>query len=585
MIKTSLPAVLMFGIANALRAATPVDSTIVSATVYFDRAVITRTAGIDVTAGEQQFVFGHLPATLLTDSIQVSGRGSAQTTILDVTVNRRWLDTSASDAVRKLESEVKVLQQQRREITDRSTTLDQQQALLTQIANWAASFKSDGNKDVIAVPQMNPAGWQQLLDFYTAGLERIAAEKRSLDERRDDLDNRIAALNSQSSQSQGPSGKEVDDVTVRASVGEAGKLTLTLSYAVPAAHWTPTYDARLSSSDRKLSLGYFGTVRQNTGEDWKSIELTLSTARPSLGGAAPQLQPWVLAQRESVAAGGNALKLSPYVVEADEDSGYAATSTLAGTRIRSNLNSVGQAVSAVNNQFLLDTAKNQEVGGQGSQFKSREQAAALDTRATSATFRVPGTTDVPSDNAPHRVGIADLQLSAKLAYESTPKLSPAAFLSATALNDSGYPLLIGEISSFLDGMFVAKGQINTLMPGEKLDLAFGVDDGIKVERKLINLLTEDVGLVTSQVRVSYDVLITVTNNKSTAVAITVKDQIPLSRHEKIKVEQLEPDPNGNKPDDEGVLAWALNLKPGEKRELPLKFSITYPKDFPVTGLE
>ena len=30
---------------------------------------------------------------------------------------------------------------------------------------------------------------------------------------------------------------------------------------------------------------------------------------------------------------------------------------------------------------------------------------------------------------------------------------------------------------------------------------------------------------------------------------------------------------------------AVQLKPGEKRDLPLKLSVTYPRDFPVSGLE
>jgi hypothetical protein len=31
--------------------------------------------------------------------------------------------------------------------------------------------------------------------------------------------------------------------------------------------------------------------------------------------------------------------------------------------------------------------------------------------------------------------------------------------------------------------------------------------------------------------------------------------------------------------------WRLDLKPGEKRELPLKFSVDYPGELNVTGLE
>jgi uncharacterized protein (TIGR02231 family) len=572
MMKPILSALLVLSAVFSLQAATPIDSSIAAATVYLDRAVVTRTAAIDLAQGEQELVFKHLPFELLDDSLQVTGHGAAAVTILEVTAKTEWLNTAPNASIRDLEAEAKGLQQQRRVITDRSATLDQQQTLLTQIATDAAK-PPPAERNAAATPPMNTAAWSQLLEFYTTGLEKIAAEKRTLDDQRDDLDSRITALNEQLAQGPGTGAKEVKNVVVRVSAEQAGKLTLTLAYTVPGAHWMPAYDARLSSSNRKLSLGYFGIVGQGTGEDWKGIELTLSTARPSLGGAAPELLPWIVAEQEPAAAMQNdVVVLSPFVVDTGSPAGYAGKRSLGGTGINRNLKDIAGATSAVTQQFLEDTSV-------------RQQTAALDARVTSATFRIPGLTDIPSDNAPHKVGIATVPLIAELAYQSAPKLLSAAFLGAAATNSSDYPLLNGSISAFLDGMFVGQTRLKTVMPGEKLDLAFGADDGIHVERKLVNRFTEEVGLVTRQIRVTYDVLITVTNNKTSAAKITLKDQIPLSRHEKIEVEQLEPNPNETKPNDEGVLAWMLDLKPGEKRELSLKFSVTYPKDFPVSGLE
>ena len=66
--------------------------------------------------------------------------------------------------------------------------------------------------------------------------------------------------------------------------------------------------------------------------------------------------------------------LTPFVVVESEDRGYAATSTLAGTRLRTDLRDVGAAISVVTGQLLADTAStnardiliyttNTEVGG------------------------------------------------------------------------------------------------------------------------------------------------------------------------------------------------------------------------------
>jgi outer membrane receptor for ferric coprogen and ferric-rhodotorulic acid len=49
------------------------------------------------------------------------------------------------------------------------------------------------------------------------------------------------------------------------------------------------------------------------------------------------------------------VELTPFVVAADADRGYQSTSTLAGTRLRTELRDVGAAISVVNAQFMADT--------------------------------------------------------------------------------------------------------------------------------------------------------------------------------------------------------------------------------------
>jgi catecholate siderophore receptor len=50
-----------------------------------------------------------------------------------------------------------------------------------------------------------------------------------------------------------------------------------------------------------------------------------------------------------------AVELSPFVVQVEEDVGYRAASTLAGTRLRMPLSDVGAAITAVTKEFLTDT--------------------------------------------------------------------------------------------------------------------------------------------------------------------------------------------------------------------------------------
>ena len=62
------------------------------------------------------------------------------------------------------------------------------------------------------------------------------------------------------------------------------------------------------------------------------------------------------AAKPSPASNEAPVTLLPFVVEEEIDTGYAATSTLAGTRLRTDLRDVGAAISVVTSQFLADTA-------------------------------------------------------------------------------------------------------------------------------------------------------------------------------------------------------------------------------------
>ena len=78
---------------------------------------------------------------------------------------------------------------------------------------------------------------------------------------------------------------------------------LYVSYVVTNASWSSAYDIRVFTKDKNmkviLSLSlipihphthilfqvqYYGLIKQQTGEDWKDAQISLSTAQPSVGG-------------------------------------------------------------------------------------------------------------------------------------------------------------------------------------------------------------------------------------------------------------------------------------------------------------
>jgi len=556
-VKTSLALLtLSLGFLSAVQAEpVPANSTITAVTVYGDRAVVTRTAPLTVNAGALELVFERLPAALLDQSLQVSGHGTAGATILDVTARATYVDYTPNERVKSLEDELRALARQRRALEDRAKTLKAQEASLNRIEN------SSTQPPAKETPRLSIDEAAKLLVFLDEQRGKLATEQESLDAQAEELAAKSSALDRQLAELRGAGGRAFKTVRVRLAAASAGSLDLALSYAVPQASWSPSYDARVLSAEHAVQLGYFGVVHQNTGEDWKDVDLTLSTARPSLGGSPPPLAEWLVDIMEP-------------------------------QRMRKEKDEEVDKLQAFEFKRKSFAAPASETGGMIADALSerRDQAAAfaqstIDAQATSASFKIPVAATIPSDNSPQKVPVTAVRLDTAPEYLATPKLLKAAFLTAKVTNSSEFPLIAGGMNVFLDSTFVASSALRTVMPGEKFDLALGADEAIAVKRKLNNRFSEDTGLVTKGKRVTYDYTLTVQNNKKTAEKISLLDQVPVSRNEKVVVRVLAPEDKDPKPEADGTLKWTFTLKPGEKREFPLKFSVDFPAEVLVAGVD
>lgn len=109
-----------------------------------------------------------------------------------------------------------------------------------------------------------------------------------------------------------------------------------------------------------------------------------------LCGAALLVAPLAIAQDDE--EDDEIFELSPFTVEGSEDQGYRATSTMAGSRIRTDLKDVGSAISVITEEFLRDTGAvdnasllqyttSTEVGGIGGNFAGDERLGMLNPNA------------------------------------------------------------------------------------------------------------------------------------------------------------------------------------------------------------
>jgi uncharacterized protein (TIGR02231 family) len=88
-------------------------------------------------------------------------------------------------------------------------------------------------------------------------------------------------------------------------------------------------------------------------------------------------------------------------------------------------------------------------------------------------------------------------------------------------------------------------------------------------------------------QIAYEFKTKLENLRDREVTLTLEDRVPVSEDERIVVEMgktTTPDhtPSKTRP---GVVLWKLTLAPHEKKDVVLAYTVRFPKDLYVPGLE
>ncbi|ADP82652.1 hypothetical protein FraEuI1c_4660 [Pseudofrankia inefficax] len=333
--------------------------------------------------------------------------------------------------------------------------------------------------------------------------------------------------------------------------GPAGvDVELEVSYLSLNASWSARYDARLV--DGTVTLTWFGMVTQSSGEDWPVCDLALSTARPARSSGLPELTPWYV----DVA---RPRPLPPPMVAAR--SAPDGMGTLAGGSVRTASLAAAPAGAA----------------------PVEHAVASVDTSGTAATYRPARPVPVPADGQSHRSTLAILELAAELDHLTVPKLAPEAYLRARVTNASAHTLLAGPIAIFHGADYVGTSALDQpVPPGAEVELQLGVDDRLVVERELVSRATSR-KVVGSLRRTDVGYAVTLTNHTGRPARVTVRDQIPVSRHEGVAVKDFHATPAPGETTELGQLTWPVELAAGGTKKIEFGFRLEHNRALDLTG--
>jgi uncharacterized protein (TIGR02231 family) len=541
-------------------------SPIKEVTVYADRALITRGGIVSLAAGEHELRINDLPQ-FIHDSLRAAGQGPQGARILNVDITTAYYSRPPEADLTALQNELEQLQQRKQLLEARQAALNDRRQWLRALGEQSRDFARG-----LAQGQMKP---QDCADFFRFTAEQAlqdAEAAQALELQSQAVQREIHAKQRELAQREGHIHPDRLAAIITVALATAGDFELEISYLVTGASWHPQYDVRVQKADDQnegnVELTYVGVVQQSTGERWDSVGLSLSTARPSMAAILPELEPWYL---------NVYIPPPPVPVFA-----APARGPLGAAKVmipQQAMMQVGGIATDENAEFSV-AQQSEPVS-----VAAKVATATVEQTGTALIFRVGRSVDIPSDGSPHKTTIARDNLPCTFDYVSAPVIEENVHLRATISNTTERVLLSGDASIFLSGEYVGTTSVKTTSPGEKFKIFLGIDDGIKVKRELIERAVDKGMLLQGGMRrTTYAYRLVVHNYAPAPRHVVIRDHLPVSQHERVKVKVLSIQPPPGERTKLELMVWQFTLASDSEQQIEYRFVVEQPQDLTVTGL-
>jgi Domain of unknown function (DUF4139)/N-terminal domain of unknown function (DUF4140) len=267
----------------------PAASKITDVTVYQGQALVTREVSVPEGDGTVELIVTPLPPQTVDSSLYTEGTEGLR--VLSTRFRTRAIKEDTRQEVRAEQGRLKKLQADAQRLQKEIAVQQEDLGYLQKLGGFTSTaltgLTEKGRLDseaIVAISKfvMDNRGTKTKIETdlhqqLQANTEATAFATRQLAEL-----------------SAGTSRVERDAVIiVHKARPQAG--TVRLGYLVSSATWRPQYRLRGGAGNAPVRLEYLAGVVQQTGESWPGVRITLSTARPSLDAAPPELLPLKMA--------------------------------------------------------------------------------------------------------------------------------------------------------------------------------------------------------------------------------------------------------------------------------------------------
>lgn len=547
----SVLTILLIGFNQLLQAQKPilVSSAAKEAHLYLNSAELAHHLQVPIKKGLNEVIVKNISNQIDNNSIRVNSNKSI--TILSASfTNQLYSDYEKepnAEVLKTVKDSIEWVNKKLNQIENKIATNQQTIQLLDK--NQTAGGENTGTKIIDLT---------QLVDYY---------QKKRLE-----LSNSIYDLTKEKTEWRENLEKLKNQLTIREDKDEKlskGKVILQLmsetdqtiqlqvSYITNLAYWLPFYEIEATGNQSSVRLISKAKVIQNTGLDWKQIQLSFSTAQPNPNNSIPYFSQWNLRFQNL-----NPIRISGY----GSQGGYSAES-LRNTNIQS--------------KSAAPTMKDQADNNSALQLSAADYTQ-ISEQSLSVHYDVKIPYDIRTNGQAQAVTLAEQEMKANYNYYAAPKLNKDVYLIANITDYSQYNLLKGEANIIFDGSYVGKTYINPTTASDTFQIPLGVDKNIIIKRELIDEKSGN-KVFSGKRQSNFNYQLSIRNNKNIPIHLVLKDQFPKSTDKEIEVELTQTD-KALINEEVGTLTWEMNIKAQKTETVKFGYQVKYPKDKPIENL-
>ncbi|MFX0091065.1 MAG: DUF4139 domain-containing protein [Candidatus Hodarchaeota archaeon] len=540
---------------------TTLTTNITRVTVYPQKALVAREGTIQIKPDKTALEVTDLPIYLDPHSVRVKGLSHTETIIEGIDVQRishHQASKPKQDMLDTLETLNNQKEQLTKELEFLQTRKENNDQFEIKFLDQFARYYSMGKVTLEQFNALRNQLSQEYQEHVTRGRE-LKAELKKIDREIEIIEEQIE----KSGISHKPDNFTLTVYLNNPSPNQEDNFQLEINYMISRANWHPMYDFRANKAKGEVIVDYFGMVSQTTGEDWNDVELILSTAKPSVVTSIPEITPWYL----NVAPPDTG-------VDYDVDDIRNFRRKMSASEVRATTKALPKK-EADKGATMLDLLKTEA---------ARVSTAAVEDTGETQAYTIPKKETIPSEGKPHQVLVAQTVNSLKDDFLAIPSVMADIIHRGKMTNESNLIFLPGQVRLFEGNEFIGKTQIGQIAPTEKFTFVLGTTGKIKISRKLSSQEVSKKGMISKSRQRRLEVTIEITNNRTTNTPLVLKDRLPSSLHEDIKVKILDLKPPPTEQSKLNICTWNFELKPQEKQKIVETYEIENPVDVSVVGV-